>query len=556
MTSAFAAHSIRCWRWDSPATGIFVSAFVASFLGVGWTTGGYFLSEDFANVIRFSEFPAAAIPKLFASDWSGGIWRIPLPELRPIIAISFILDFELWGASPTGFRLTNLLVHAFCAAMVGLIARRLLGFDDAAGRVAAVLFALHPVNSYAVVPICGRGDLIAACFYFMGFIAFLKYRERNDVRWLALLVLSYLLSAFSKEYGFTLIAVMLVTDGTWLDRTSQWRKQCTWLPYLCCAVVAAVYFCCRLIAFGNSTAGAKLNPQHLVERLGSYHRGYVFELFPSLAGLKSLLRGVTSTIESGWALQFAIMLSIYAVIIIGFWRNRRGRSIRTPKAPILFCAGWYLVTTGLFVLTYFAPRHLYLASAGLCFAIVVMLRGATRSRYTFTAGAIALIALYGFQLTRALQPWVQAANVSRTAMAEFDRAARKAAPGSAIVISVPGEIETAVCWAWALPFATQPPFITKRPDETVAVIGAPDIYAFPEQWQAQPAIASLPKVSTESHFIRIDADGKVLRAMISPDRMRRAGLKLKDESGRVAPNEAWRGFVTDLVEEITAPPLE
>ena len=138
----------KWWRLTGVQIG--VSAALASLLAYGWTLNGYFLSEDFANVARFIDFPLRAWPGLFVADWSGGMWERTLPELRPVIALSFILDAQIWGPNAFGFRLQNLLFHAACAGMVGLLAYRITGLHATSGKLAAVLFALHPVQAYSV----------------------------------------------------------------------------------------------------------------------------------------------------------------------------------------------------------------------------------------------------------------------------------------------------------------------------------------------------------------------------------------------------------------------
>jgi hypothetical protein len=524
-----------------------VAAGLASLAAFAWTLDGYFVSEDFAMVARFANLPFAEWPRLFVADWSGGIWEEPLPELRPMVALSFIIDSQIWGLHPFGFRLTNLLVHASCAALVGLIAYRAAGLDKTCGVVGAILFALHPVHMYAVAPICGRGDSIASGFFLAGFLAFLHYRENGKARWLAVFALAYTFAAFSKEYGFTLPFLILVADGTWLMRLSAWRQRSTWAPYACSLGIAAIYFACRQIAFGQSTAGsARIDLSVLWSRLGDYHRAYAYHLFPPLGDLREMLRQHGPAISPWLALQMGLVLVAGAALAFAFREQRRGGGTTVPRgASLSFCMGWYVITTGLFVLTYFAPRHLYLASAGVCLAIVIALRRARSSTPAFWVGALAIIALYGSQLWPALQPWRDAAAISRDVSLQLVRTATEAAPGGAIIVNVPGNVATAVCWEWAIPFATEPPFLPQVAQKEIVVLGGPDTYAFPKRWPTQPAIANLAKIDQESWIIELTAAGEVRRRAVPVERLRKAASLLANVSPTSA-RAAWDKFIAEL----------
>ena len=74
----------------------------------------------------------------------------------PVTWLTHGLDYVLWGMNPTGYHLGNVLLHAVNAALVFLVARRLLGAAMPASGAAALrmgalaaalLFALHPLRA-------------------------------------------------------------------------------------------------------------------------------------------------------------------------------------------------------------------------------------------------------------------------------------------------------------------------------------------------------------------------------------------------------------------------
>ena len=78
---------------------------------------------------------------------------------RPLAFLSHGADWELWGAQPIGFHLTNVLLHAANTGLVFAIGRRLL--SPLWACAAALLFGLHPSSHEAVYWIAARFDLLA-----------------------------------------------------------------------------------------------------------------------------------------------------------------------------------------------------------------------------------------------------------------------------------------------------------------------------------------------------------------------------------------------------------
>lgn len=102
----------------------------------------------------------AYLPQMLARD----LWNVwdHHNYWRPVLALSFALDFSLWGLNPFGFHLTNILLHAVNVTALYLLATKLQGRSCA--LFAALLFALHPIQAQAVNLVSSRGDLLAAFF--------------------------------------------------------------------------------------------------------------------------------------------------------------------------------------------------------------------------------------------------------------------------------------------------------------------------------------------------------------------------------------------------------
>ena len=139
-------------------------------------------------------------------------WWDSMPGIRPLLKLSYALNYGL-DDQPQGFRATNVLIHALNATLVYWLLRargHANGLDLANARRAAVfaalLFALHPVQTEAVTYISGRSSSLAACFCLLS-LACWVHSERassNTRLWLAASCVSFIAAAATRETALVL----------------------------------------------------------------------------------------------------------------------------------------------------------------------------------------------------------------------------------------------------------------------------------------------------------------------------------------------------------------
>jgi Flp pilus assembly protein TadD len=108
---------------------------------------------------------------------------------RPLTMLSIALNYRMGGLDPLVYRLTNLLLHLGCIVLVWAVLRRLLAAfpigrmaplcardADRAALVAAACFALHPINSLAVLMVWKRTTLMATIFSLSALLALFRLR--------------------------------------------------------------------------------------------------------------------------------------------------------------------------------------------------------------------------------------------------------------------------------------------------------------------------------------------------------------------------------------------
>ncbi len=141
---------------------------------------------------------------------------------HPLTWLSLQLDASLWGLNPSGYHLTNVLLHAANAALLFLALRSLTG---ALWRSAAValLFAVHPLRAESVAWVTERKDVLSALFGFLALWAYAAYAKTPSVRLYLAVGAALALSLMAKPMFVTLPCLLLVLDWWPLGRTRATR---------------------------------------------------------------------------------------------------------------------------------------------------------------------------------------------------------------------------------------------------------------------------------------------------------------------------------------------
>ncbi len=206
------------------AVGALVTLGVTAALYAGHLDGPFFY-DDHVSVVRNPR-----IERLWPPTWAWHQGENPLAA-RPLAALTLALDFSLHGRSPRGYRIANLLLHGANALLLLGVARRLLGrwpalrISEAEGAGLAValalLWALHPLQTDAVVYVTQRTELLVAFFYLLTLQASLRGFEAGSRRarrgWFGVAALACALGALSKEVIATAPLLVLLADRAFVS---------------------------------------------------------------------------------------------------------------------------------------------------------------------------------------------------------------------------------------------------------------------------------------------------------------------------------------------------
>lgn len=184
--------------------------------------GNGFVFDDHGHVLSDRSFRSLQnLPSILLSSY------------RPLRDVSYAFDFATWGDKPFGFHLTSLLFHLGNTLLVFFLMRRIIG-EILPASLAALIFAIHPVQVDAVTYISGRRDVLFTVFYLASFLTYLKYRDaieqRRKTRILilfGLFVAFWALSLMSKEMAASLPAFIFVWNfcELWDNRSGRWLRR-------------------------------------------------------------------------------------------------------------------------------------------------------------------------------------------------------------------------------------------------------------------------------------------------------------------------------------------
>src|SRR5215468_2240069 len=147
--------------------------------------------------VLWDDEPHIGAPELRTLDGLRRIWFVPrtTQQYYPVLHTSFWLQQRLWGDSTTGYHLVNLLLHVGCVVLVLKILRflRIPGAE-----LAAIIFALHPVNVETVAWISERKNTLSGLFGLAATLSYLKFDDTRSRRTYLLAIGLFLFGLLSK----------------------------------------------------------------------------------------------------------------------------------------------------------------------------------------------------------------------------------------------------------------------------------------------------------------------------------------------------------------------
>ncbi len=347
-------------------------------------------------------------------SWSA--WFADLGHgIRPLLKASYTFNWVLsWETrqGEFGFHLFNIAVHGLNALLIyrlgclllaswahSLPASRHPGAPHAV-FFAALVFALHPLQTEAVTYISGRSVSLMAFFYLAAIVAYIGGNSPDENRLLRYASpLLFVLALAVKETAVTLPLILLLVEYC-RSESPAWknilrRQTSHWSILLLVMLGMALHSGYgKLLAFGMEQRGIYDN---LLTQIGGIHYLLSRLVIPYPLNIDPPL-----PVVSAWSAVLAAQAGLLLTLLIAACVSLR----RRPW--IAFGVSWFfiiLLPTNSVVprLDVANERQLYLAGWGLLLAVSLQLATLqfNRSAIRVVAGAI-LLFLVGFNITRQL----------------------------------------------------------------------------------------------------------------------------------------------------------
>ncbi len=142
------------------------------------------------------------VPLLFSTDlFKFSIFDEGYKYYRPLVTLSYALEYRIWKLNPFGYHLTNVSIHALVAFLgFSLIYRIFSNF--ALAFLSAVLFCVHPLHTEAVCYISDRGELLSALWVLLTLLFYGAYAASSKKECYLLSLVSFACALLSREAGF------------------------------------------------------------------------------------------------------------------------------------------------------------------------------------------------------------------------------------------------------------------------------------------------------------------------------------------------------------------
>jgi len=299
----------------------------------------------------------------------------------PLTSTTFAVEHHFFGFSPFVYHLNNLLLHLANVFLVFFLARR-LGFSDAAGLIASLIFAVHPMHVESVAWATERKDVLYSFFYLLALISYIRYVDSKAWVFLVFSVALTALSMLSKAMALSLPLVLFLIDW-YRGRKTQLVSFLDKIPFFLVVVPLA------WITYSMNVRVPSVEPLSAaltwIWTFVFYLRKFAFP-YP-LIPLYMLPKPVQVT-----HVQYLFSSGLFFLMGYGVWRYQKNR--------VIVFAFFYYVLSVFFLMrvddvvdvNIVADRFMYLPSIGICFLLgwlFELLVGRMREKSVF-AGRVSL----------------------------------------------------------------------------------------------------------------------------------------------------------------------
>ncbi len=316
----------------------------------------------------------------------------PAAYYRPVQMGLYNLLWAAFGQNPLPFHLVNLLFHLLSVALLFLLVRTLSG-EEPVAAAAALLFAVHPLNSEAVAWIACLPELAYASFLLAALLLHAlswsgSRRRRLSLRALSLLL--FLPALLSKETAIVLPLLILAME-CWVRARALRQAAGVLAPYV---VAAVAYLGARLALTGPlpSSGPGNFTFAEMIVQAPVLLLGYVRAILCPTTLLAFHLPDRSLTLRHPLFLGSLLGVVLLGAGVAVLSKRRSDLAFAATLVLLPLLPALYLPALGE---NAFAERYAYLSTAGAAWIVMgtaaALIRGFRGNRGS--AGALTAFAL-------------------------------------------------------------------------------------------------------------------------------------------------------------------
>jgi protein O-mannosyl-transferase len=349
---------------------IFITSFAVYFTAI---FDGFVYDDN----LQIVQNPWIKEVKYFSEIFANSVWSFQgdlrvSNYYRPMMHMVYMLNYHLFGLTPWGFHLINILFHAGVSCLVFILTvtffREHMPSPASVNSyvfssfAAALLFATHPVHTEAVTWIAGLPEVSFTFFYLLSLYLYIRSTaDRDKIRYLSSAAL-FCLAVLFKETALTLPLILIIYDyvfGKIKGPPSASLKR--YIPYF---LVTGAYFLLRFHALGGiapQKRHADLDTFQLFINIFPLFTQYLEKLlFPVNLNAFHVFHPIASIFDIKGFVSLVILSLYLAITFIARRRNALFffslTLIVVPLLPVFYIPALGENT--------FAERYLYLPSVG------------------------------------------------------------------------------------------------------------------------------------------------------------------------------------------------
>lgn len=437
---------------------------------------GPFLLDDFSNLQPLGAWLSGA------AEWQDALLgNTSGPLSRPLSMASFMLDALLFGQEPLPFKITNLLIHIGCGALVFVFCKAILARDERLHESAqwwalgvSAVWLLHPLQVSTVLYVVQRMAQLSACCVLIALLCYLRgrtlldrihtlhatnstsnYRRTRDkhaaLAWLFVAFpLATLAAAAAKENGVLAPLLALVLELAYFRARPRPTtiRAFFFIFLLLPGILVVAWFALHI---DTILASYETRSFTLTQRLLSQPRAlldYVTTLlFPRGTALGLYGDDFPISTNLSTPLSTVPTIAFWGVMMV-FAYAFRNRSATFFAGVFLFLAGHIVESTALPLQLYFEHRN-YLPSIGVFLAVASLielgyarLQGRTDMARVLKSAGVGLILLLGIATYVRVLSWQSWAGLVTQAVASHPNSMRAQLDYAVLLVKI-GKIDLA-----------------------------------------------------------------------------------------------------------------